>query len=641
MSDDRLALYGTDEPPAPHRRLRAGRLEADLVAGNLRAIRFAGHEVLRAIAYVVRDRDWGTYDLGIDAPTVAEDAAGFTVAWRAACTAPDGAWLAIEATIRGEASGRLVFEASARPEGDFETNRCGFCILHPIEGVAGRLARVVHTDGSVETARFPDLIEPWQPFKDIAAIRHEPAPGLAALCRMEGDVFEMEDQRAWSDASYKTYVRPLALPWPYRLPVGATMRQRIVLEIEGGRDVPAVAADGAGPVRLGLGPTTGERFPAFGLLVAPDEAGDILAAPDALRDLAPRHLLFHFDPTAGHGAAELARLAAVRALAPGAEAMLECVLPGIGDPGAELRESAALVAASGLDPSAVTVGPSVDRQSTPPGSAWPPCPPLDAVYAAARQAFPGLRLGGGMFSYFTELNRKRPPVGLLDYVTHATCPIVHAADDLSVMQSLEAIPFITRSTRAIIGRDKPYHLGPVTIGMRQNPYGSRTMPNPENRRIAMAAEDPRGRGLFAAAWLVGYAARLAGAGIEAWTGATLAGPRGLIARQGDDTRRHPLFHVAEGMAALSGLPRLALRSAAASRVDGVAAETGDGRVCLWLANLTPEPQRVLLPDLGSAETARLEAGAAGWQRGAAAGPDLTLGPYAVVRVEGALTASTP
>src|SRR3546814_1455693 len=61
---------------------------------------------------------------------------------------------------------------------------------------------------------------------------------------------------------------------------------------------------------------------------------------------------------------------------------------------------------------------------------------------AARRAFPGIALGGGMFSYFTELNRKRPPVGLLDFVSHATCPIVHAADDRSVIQTLEAIPHI-------------------------------------------------------------------------------------------------------------------------------------------------------------------------------------------------------
>src|SRR3546814_3439871 len=76
-----------------------------------------------------------------------------------------------------------------------------------------------------------------------------------------------------------------------------------------------------------------------------------------------------------------------------------------------------------------------------------------------------------MFSYFTELNRKRPPVGLLDFVSHATCPIVHAADDRSVIQTLEAIPHIVRSARAIVG-EAPYRLGPSTIGMRQNPYRS-------------------------------------------------------------------------------------------------------------------------------------------------------------------------
>ena len=37
-----------------------------------------------------------------------------------------------------------------------------------------------------------------------------------------------------------------------------------------------------------------------------------------------------------------------------------------------------------------------------------------------------------MLSYFTELNRKPVPADLLDFVSHCTCPIVHAADDLSV-----------------------------------------------------------------------------------------------------------------------------------------------------------------------------------------------------------------
>ena len=42
--------------------LKAGPLTAEFVAGNLRAIRYDGDEVLRAIAYVVRNPDWGTYN---------------------------------------------------------------------------------------------------------------------------------------------------------------------------------------------------------------------------------------------------------------------------------------------------------------------------------------------------------------------------------------------------------------------------------------------------------------------------------------------------------------------------------------------------------------------------------------------------
>src|SRR3546814_17101246 len=79
-----------------------------------------------------------------------------------------------------------------------------------------------------------------------------------------------------------------------------------------------------------------------------------------------------------------------------------------------------LVRSIGLALDGIAVFPAPDLQSTPPGSAWPACPPFEAVYAAARRAFPGIALGGGMFSYFTELNRKRPPVGLLDFVSHAT-----------------------------------------------------------------------------------------------------------------------------------------------------------------------------------------------------------------------------
>ena len=56
-----IKLFGTEEPVSEPVALKAGPLEASLDAGNLRYIRVGGNEALRAIAFLVRDRNWGTY----------------------------------------------------------------------------------------------------------------------------------------------------------------------------------------------------------------------------------------------------------------------------------------------------------------------------------------------------------------------------------------------------------------------------------------------------------------------------------------------------------------------------------------------------------------------------------------------------
>jgi D-apionolactonase len=304
------------------------------------------------------------------------------------------------------------------------------------------------------------------------------------------------------------------------------------------------------------------------------------------------------DPLAGHGAQALAGFAELQRRV-GIPAVLELALPCRDDPSDELNGIAEMIRKCGMKLSALVASPSVDRQSTPPGSKWPDCPPLETVYAAARGAFPGLRLGGGMLSYFTELNRKRVPPVQLDFITHATCPIVHAADDLSVMQSLEALPFITRSVRAIYG-DKPYHIGPSTIAMRQNPYGSAAKDNPDLARIPMASRDPRHNGLFAAAWAIGYVARCLAANLEMLTMAGLGGDFGLIAGPDEPMPEggvRPLFHVVKCLAELSGWQWRECASSDPGRLACVLAEGPDGRRMLIAANLTP---RALETDISSA-----------------------------------------
>ncbi|MBY5822102.1 hypothetical protein [Rhizobium leguminosarum] len=610
MTIDAFQLYGTHLVDPPPVRLRAGKLEADLANGNLRTISYDGTEVLRAISYLVRDRDWGTYSPEIADLRIEQSDDRFEVAYLARCEGPDDTKLIIDVRIVGSPD-RLDFEAEAIAPTGFETNRCGFCILHPIVGVAGAPATVEHLDGQIVATLFPDVIEPWQPFKDMRAITHAVMPDVHAECRMEGDTFEMEDQRNWSDASYKTYVRPLALPWPYEIPANRPVRQKtslVIRDARGSTRHPPGMSGGA--IKLELGARTG-TMPDIGVIITPEEADATLSAKSVLTEIAPQELLFHFDPGAGHDVEALRRFAAIATVHRG-RSTLEIALPCKSSPSSEAAEIARQMQLAGFRPDAIMISPSVDRQSTPPGSKWPECPPLDEVYTAARAAFPGIRIGGGMLSYFTELNRKRVPDGQLDFVSHCTNPIVHAADDLSVMQTLEALPFITRSVRAIYG-DKPYRIGPSTIPMRQNPYGSRTMDNPAGARIPMANRDPRHNGRFAEAFALGYAIRVLDAGLECLTLSALSGPFGLIAGPAEPTEqggRRPLFNTVHTLSRLAGASWQECVSSSPSEVlSFVARDVAGAR--LHVVNLTGEERKV---DCGAC-------------RPADAGKELLLAPF--------------
>jgi hypothetical protein len=256
-----------------------------------------------------------------------------------------------------------------------------------------------------------------------------------------------------------------------------------------------------------------------------------------------------------------------------------------------------------------------------------------------------------MFSYFTELNRKRPPADLLDFVVHTTCPIVHGCDDRTVMENLEALPHIIRSVAAFI-HGKPYQVGPSCIGARDNPYGAAATPNPGNGRVALAYMDPRQRGLVGAAWNLGYVAHMARGHVDAVCLSAPTGEFGVVYaameyaqpwfdQQGQGV--YPIYHVIRGMAAAAGAPRLETTPSDGSRVQSVAWRSG-GDTVLWLANLTNEAQVVEIEGLpqSAGRIARLDrdsfatavSGPDGFvDLSTAAGLDrVELGPYAVVRL---------
>jgi hypothetical protein len=594
-----VQLFGTEEPVPLVRELHFGALTVQFDAGNLRYIKWGDLELLRGIAFLVRDQDWGTYSIVMDDLEIDESAGAFRVAYSAHCSGR-GQALRYDVDILGQRDGSLTFEASIDPETDFLTQRTGFIVLHP-RGIAGEALEVVHTDGSVEQARFPELISPHQPFGNIRQLRHAVASGVWVRVLFQGDVFEMEDQRNWMDASFKTYVRPLAEPRPYLLCARQNSRQVVKVVLEGNIEQRGPAS-GRTETIIKVGDEIG-KMPRIGIAAVPEDVEQALAVIDVLRSVGVQRLVGQLD-LRRHSDSDLEQLWRL-SQSMSAGLALQVILGCERSPEEELSELGRIVEASGALIESLGVSPAVDLKTDPP-RAGSGVYPLERIYAAARAVFGSLPLGGGSFAYFAELNRKRPPMALLDFVTHATCSTVHAADDVSVAETLETLPDIIRSTRAFTD-GRAYWLGPSAVGMRYNPYGAAPADNPDNRRIPMAKMDPRQRGLFAAAYNLGYLAHAVRGGIDAVALSAPSGEFGLAYRPTSyaqpwfDTHKplvYPLYHVIRTVARAAGAPALATDVSDGRHVQAVAYQ--DRESChLLLANLSEKPRWVRVSGVAS------------------------------------------
>lgn len=592
-----IVLCGTEQPDTPGRVLKAGPMSVEFDNGQLRYLKVNGIEVLRAVGFLVRDENWGTYVPAISNLNIDQRADSFSVSFHAVCKRPDQE-IAYDAKIEGTRDGNLVFDGTAVPKTDFKTARTGFVVLHPLKGVAGYPVEVEHVDGRIVKDRFPELVNPIQPFLDIRALTHEVMPGLKATVRMEGDTFEMEDHRNWTDASFKTYVRPLVLPWPYTLKAGEVVKQSIKVKFSGSASGGTKAASGKG-IEIRIGQPARDKLQPLGLGMPAEEIEHAVRQLGLLKRAAPRFLVCHFDPRQKHG---LKELYGYRVLCEqtGAEALLEIVVESGNGCKKELQRLADMVKQSGFKLTAIEVVPVGDLKSVLPGGPRPPAPPFEDLYAAARAAFPGIKLGGGMFSFFTEFNRKRVPTRRLDFVHNTTCPIVHAADDRSVMETLEALAYQVTTARSFIGKT-PYRIGPSGIGCRDNPHGATWTPNPENVRVCLTKLEPRQRALFGAAWTLGYVATFARTGIEAISMGAPTGPLGIIYRKAEHKQPwydglsgpavFPVYHVISGLTRGAGHKLVPATSSDNQKVECLAYR-GNGGTTLWLANLTAGEHKV-------------------------------------------------
>lgn len=619
-SDPRPSLEQRLDPRV--RSLAVGVWTAELIGDELANISYGGRPVLRAIKAVVRDHEWRTLAPSVRDLTELKDDDGVSLRFHvdylgvaAAGAGTAGTGTAYEGVVSLRLTPATVEVAfSGRATTAFRRNRIGLVVLHPTSE-SGREVSVVAPDGSVTNGLFPNDIKPDLVFTEISSMEWADA-GTAFDLGFSGDIFETEDQRNWTDGSFKTYSTPSALPIPVDVAPGDTVYQSVSLEalsIET-PDKAAAAADGQ-PARFTVGEQEG-TVPALALSADTSDDGSARSGQPALPGLDAVLVELH----------EPSGLWPARILAASREADRHGAGLDVRIVSASTADVPALLAAA-LDGSLSRIRRlgvfDPGTQCTDPDG-W-----TGLKDALAGTDFTG-QLIAGTISHFTELNRwmagtTSPVPPDADALSYSLAPQVHSTEIAHIIETLP-IQRLTAAGAVRLGDGRPVHVGPVTL-------------KPRSHAPDRAADSDELQGhSFTAAWTLASLQALTVEGVASVTYFETAPPRGITAADGTLT---PAGELLQKLAACTGAPVLA----AAERHTGKGSVTvypvsSAAGLQLFVGNLGPRQASAALTlpdgiDAGSAEVSVIGA-AAGAEARASAGDDGTLtvelGPWSTAVV---------
>jgi hypothetical protein len=645
------AWHGTDQPPDQRRELVAGPLRVLLVGPDVRYVRFGSVELVQRVYVAVRDTAWNTVPGVLVGLEVLQRDDSFEVRFRQSHRLGDVdfEW---QGTITGTAEGMLTYEMDGVPLTSFRHNKIGLNVHHPLSEYVGRSYRASTPQGDIagtlEWEIAPQLVSGGTltamfPFFDHLEV--DVASGGTVVFDFEGEHFEMQDHRNWSDGNYKTYGTPLALGYPHNATEGHRIRQRMTVRYKG----IANEADPTTPTEIRVGGQYGGRMPAIGLGMA-SHGGDLSDREiRLLRSLHAAHVRIDIHPNDASYRNEWER--AVRAAA-SLDCALEVAFFVTSSARVQAAELARLVTLSSAQVDRILVFEEAEGFSELRGASAPET--VRAVRQVLRDAGVACPVAGGTNQFFNELNRARPETAGTDGVAYSLNPQVHAGDDLSLADNLLSQADIVSFTRRICG-DVGVFVTPITLIGRAGPFPS----GPPEEGGLPGAVDVRQASLLGAAWTAASIRQLTAGGVDSITYYETTGWRGVIevesgppmpdrfpSRPGD---AFPLYHVFADVADWRyGWPLEAI-STAANVADALVVRDEAGTHAL-VANLTPDLRRVRLGPLGGAMASLRVLDDAAWEL-ATRDPEafraalpaiqrlddgwlaLTLTPHAVVRVD--------
>jgi hypothetical protein len=399
-------------------------------------------EFLRRMFVTVRDRSWREIGPSRWTYAVNEDHATIEVSARHTSELIDFSW---QGRLEIDRAGRaLSFEFEGQALRTMEVCRLGLVLLHPVPMLTG--ATLTTRGGAgVKSTIVPRQIAPQPVVNGTPGALTEPFTSLtiehAGLGRLSlefhGDLFELEDQRNWGDASFKTYCTPLRMGFPRTIEQGTRIAHRVDAQF-----TPAAHAQDRGRGEDRTWDPGGLR--ATGLRMG-------RLAPAAQRDsswmLGWEHIRVDLDETEDSDFEELltqlprgTTLHLVHAVAE------ECPLS---------RSRVALLNSHSARISAIILR---DRERP-----LPTAQAVAQVRAALRDSL-GARIPllASPNGHFVEFNRGRPFNLDVDGIAFPLSPTVHAQDAQTILENACAVRDMVTTAREVTGKSR-ISLSPVAL----------------------------------------------------------------------------------------------------------------------------------------------------------------------------------
>jgi hypothetical protein len=530
-------------------------------------------EILRAVYVAVRDENWFTIPGVLSNLDLQTGSDSFELRFDSAHKQGDidFRW---QADVSGRPDGSIVWRMKGEAFTSFHKNRIGICVLHPIAECAGARCLITHSDGRREESRFPSTVAPHQPFLDIREMLFPIGPDIEASLAFAGDVFETEDQRNWTDASFKTYSTPLSLPFPARIEQGTTLAQSASLKLRGAIPNHVGVAHRGSTVKLTLQLDAQAQLPQIGLKDAGPSYSVSEAAALRLKSLHLDHLSIDLHPgdkvseeSFWKSAAQAKRMSLPLEVALASEADEASVQRFLREIiGSKVETCRWLANVEMQHP---------DRES----------------YLRELQSVAPVSLGAG--TNFAELNRNRPSSTWEGGVWFSLNPQMHATDNATLIDNLAAQSSVLGSIRACMG-SVPVTVSPVSL-KRRFARSDRAEKLPEESGPLPLDVDPRQMSLLGAGWTLGSLKHLAEGGAASVTYYETVGWRGVMTaqtglpiafgRQPESDFVYPLYHVFADLAGYKNAQVVRIESSSPLRADAIALMKPD-RLRVMVANFS-------------------------------------------------------